>query len=231
MIYRRVTEVTEIDQPTIPELPNYWNQQPSFGQTGFDNKSPTLGPFLKRKRTMESWEDLSLSEEVRSFKRVRVLSNIKKARRAAFTSWEKKAPWVATELGKTHSVSFHGNSEDKSSWTTDVGTPFRDFPARETIVPDASLFPSSAFRQSEDLAHTSDSEDDDRGSAAEHCEPATNTQHELLFYSERYRNFEVEYKAYCASGEGRLVRSPRTLDLGCLTVMTAMGRGNCVVVM
>lgn len=77
MIYRRVTEVTEIDQPTIPGLPNHWSQRPSFGRSGFNDRLPTMGPFLKRKRSMESWEELSLSEEVRSFKRVRIYPTLK----------------------------------------------------------------------------------------------------------------------------------------------------------
>lgn len=97
MIYRHVTEITEIDQPIISGLPKYWSQQPSFGRTCFSNQPPKLGPFLKRERTMGSWEELSLSEEVRSFKGVRILSKIEKARKTAFASWEDKAPWVATD--------------------------------------------------------------------------------------------------------------------------------------
>jgi hypothetical protein len=97
MIYRRITEVNEVDQPPIPGLPNYWSRKPAFGRTGFNIQPETFGPFLKRKRAMESWEELSLSEQVRNFKRVRVLSNIKKTRRAAFTSWEEKTSWATMD--------------------------------------------------------------------------------------------------------------------------------------
>lgn len=141
MIYRRVTEVTEISQPTIPGLPNYWSQRPSFGRPGFHNKEPTMGPFLKRKRTMESWEELSLSEEVRSFKRVRILSNIRKARRTAFASWEDRISWHITESKRMSTVACDDRLTAKSTSTAEVDADFRNLRTESVILSGASFFP------------------------------------------------------------------------------------------
>lgn len=147
MIYRRVTEVTEVDQPTIPGLPNYWSQRPSFGRSGFKNQSPKMGPFLKRKRSMESWEDLSLSEEVRSFKRVRILSNIKKPRRAAFVSWEHKASWSVTESDQVDTVAGDDRFGSKSTSTSKVDATFRNLLPESIILSGATFFPSDEDKQ------------------------------------------------------------------------------------
>lgn len=61
MIYRRITEVSEV-QPT------------------------RSGPYPKSKWAVESWDERSLSEEVRHFKRVRILLNVIKTRGTAFAS-------------------------------------------------------------------------------------------------------------------------------------------------
>lgn len=140
MVYRRVTEVTEVDQPTIPGLPNYWSQRPSFGRSGFDNESPKMGPFLKRKRTMESWEELSLSEEVRSFKRVRILSNIKKTRKAAFASWEDKESWSVRGNDRTDIVARDDRMGAKSTPTAEVDAPFRTLVTESIILSGATFF-------------------------------------------------------------------------------------------
>lgn len=150
MVYRRVTEVTEVDQPTIPGLPNYWTERPSFGRSGFNNEPPKMGPFLKRKRSMESWEELSLSEEVRSFKRVRVLSNIKKTRKAAFASWEDKSSWSVTESGRTGTVAGCDSSGSKSTPTAEVDAPFRTLLTETFFLPGATFFPRDEDNKSEE---------------------------------------------------------------------------------
>lgn len=137
MIYRRVTEITEIDQPSMPGLPKYWSQQPSFGRTGFSNQPPKLGPFLKRKRIMDSWEELSLSEEVRSFKRVRILSKFEKARKTAFdswASWEDKVPWVATETKQDVPTALRTHLESFAARAADNDAACQIFPRRETVI-------------------------------------------------------------------------------------------------
>lgn len=146
MIYRRITRVTEVDQPTIPGLPKHWSQQPSFGQTGFNNQPQTFGPFLKRKRTVDSWEELSLSEQVRNFKRVRVLSNIKKTRRAGFAFWEEKPLWPTTEIKGVATSGWDGkakanlNSNSNSNAGNDAG--FMNFGAESerTILSGATFY-------------------------------------------------------------------------------------------
>lgn len=162
MIYRRVTEVMEIDQPTIPGLPNYWSQRPSFGRSGFHNQPPKIGPFLKRKRSMESWEELSLSEEVRSFKRVRILSSIKKTRKAAFASWEEKASWSVTESDQIDTVTGDDRFGAKSSSTAEIDANFRNFPPESIILSGATFFPSNEDKQPGERVptHTLDSEED-----------------------------------------------------------------------
>lgn len=88
MVYQRITEVVEVDQ-TIPDLPKPWNERPRFGSTAFECKSSTrYGPFPKRKRETEDWDELSLSEEIRCFKRVRILSRTERMKTTAFTTWE-----------------------------------------------------------------------------------------------------------------------------------------------
>lgn len=186
MIYRRVTEVTEIDQQSIPDLPNHWSQRPSFGRSGFNIQPPTMGPFLKRKRSMASWdrEDLSLSEQVRSFKRVRILSNIKRTRRPAFASWEEKTSWGP--------VASDDHFENKSTWTIVNGASPKSRPRRQSSdIESSSLLKSRAY--------TPDTADDDCKSASENCvSPAenapseTDTQRELLSYSKLYRGCSAE---------------------------------------
>lgn len=176
MVYRRVTEVTEVDQPTIPGLPDYWSQRPSFGRSGFNNQSPTLGPFLKRKRTMESWEELSLSEEVRSFKRVKILSNIRKARRTAFALWEYKTPWVATEKEQTATVALDDCPQGKSTRTIETGYTFRNLHSGDSVLSEAS--PSPLY-ESEDpeggsYAHTMASNNEIHRLSTSRCSLATN---------------------------------------------------------
>lgn len=140
MVYRRVTEITKVDQPTIPGLPNYWSRRPSFGRSGFNNEPPKMGPFLKRKRSMESWEELSLSEEVRSFKRVRILSNIKKTRKAAFASWEDKASWSVTGNDRADIVASDDRMRAKSTPTAEVGAPFRTLLTESIVLSGATFF-------------------------------------------------------------------------------------------
>lgn len=163
MIYRRVTEVTEIDQPTIPGLPNYWSQRPSFGRSGFNNMPPIMGPFLKRKRSMESWEELSLSEEVRSFKRVRILSNVKKTRRAAFSSWEDKMSWDVTESKRIETVASDDRFGPKSAPAFETHADIRNQLTDSIVYSGASFFPRDEDEQSGEIAapHILDSEDDD----------------------------------------------------------------------
>lgn len=160
MIYRRVTEVTEVDQPTIPGLPNHWSKRPSFGRSGFNNQAPKMGPFLKRKRSMKTWEDRSLSEEVRSFKRVRILSRIKKARRAAFASWEHKASWSVTESDQIVTVTGDDRFGAESTSTAEVDVTFRNLVPESNILSGATFLPSVEDKQSRKrvLAHTLDSE-------------------------------------------------------------------------
>lgn len=141
MIYCRVTEVTEVDLPTIPATPDYWSQQPSFGQAGFSNQSVNFGPFLKRKRTVESWEHLSLSEEVRHFKRVRIQSKIKKPRRTAFASWEDRMSWAMIESKRTDNARCNPGFEAQSTFTPEIGVGFRNMPTENTILSGASFYP------------------------------------------------------------------------------------------
>lgn len=161
MIYRHVTEITEVDQPTIPVLPNHWSERPSFGQRGFNDHRLSFGPFLKRKRTMESWEELSLSEEVRSFKRVRILSNIKKARRAAFASWEDKLLWKVGENEKIHTVSGEHSFETKSTSSARIDVGRNDLLA-STLLSGASFYGTTKAEKSEERvpAQTIDIEED-----------------------------------------------------------------------
>lgn len=86
MIYRHVAEVNEVAQPIIPSPPDYWSQQPSFGGAGFSDQPARFGPYPKRKWTVDIWDERSLSEKVRHFKRVRILTNVKENRRAVFAS-------------------------------------------------------------------------------------------------------------------------------------------------
>lgn len=130
----------EIDQPTIPGLPNYWTQQPLFGKTGFNDQLPTMGPFPKRRRIMDNWEELSLSEQVRSFKRVRILSNIKKARLRAFASWEDRMPWGVTETERVDPSACNPVSKDKSTSCCDVNAGSGNFFNGNVILSGASSF-------------------------------------------------------------------------------------------
>ncbi|KAL1854486.1 hypothetical protein Daus18300_011407 [Diaporthe australafricana] len=109
MIYRRITEVVEVDQ-TIPDLPKHWSQRPQFGSTAFNWNPSTFGPFPKRKRKMDEWTELSLSVEIRSFKRVRILSKLEKTKKSAFTTWDQEAPWVG--LGAANASVFNGANKD-----------------------------------------------------------------------------------------------------------------------
>lgn len=70
---------------------------------------------------MESWEELSLSEVVRNFKRVRVLYNIKKTRRAGFASWEDKTSWAITESNRVDTIG--SNNSLKADLSSNAGTP------------------------------------------------------------------------------------------------------------
>lgn len=176
MIYRRVTEITEIDQPTIPGLPNHWTQQPSFGQTGFHNIPSILGPFPNRQRSMQSWEELSLSEEVRSFKRVWIVSNIKKARKGAFASWEDRTPWGTIDMEWKTTAPF--DDHEGGRFTTTIGTDagLRSFGPREPVVTAAHPFPpyDPLYSEHRFCPHISDSNEDDRGPTSDHCPSAMN---------------------------------------------------------
>lgn len=101
MVFRRITELVEVDR-VIPDLPKHWPRQPTFGISAFNLKPSAFGPFPERKRDMEDWKELSLSEEIRSFKRVRILSKLKKSRISAFATWNTKKPW--NELGVSDST-------------------------------------------------------------------------------------------------------------------------------
>ena len=70
---------------------------------------------------MESWEELSLSEVVRNFKRVRVLYNIKKTRKAGFASWEDKRSWAITESNRVDIIG--SNDSLKADPSSNAGTP------------------------------------------------------------------------------------------------------------
>lgn len=155
MIYRRVTEVTEVDQPTIPGLTNHWSQRPSFGLSGFNNQQPRMGPFFKRKRSMESWEELSLSEEVRSFKRVRILSNIKKTRKTAFSSWEDKSSWSMTENDRIDTAVGDDSLRAKSTPTAEVDAPFKTLLTESIILSGATFFLSDKDKKSGEGTFTS----------------------------------------------------------------------------
>lgn len=186
MIYRRVTEVTEIDQPTIPGLPNHWSQRPSFGRSGLNARLPTMGPFLKRKRSMESWEELSLSKEVRSFKRVRILSNIKRARRAAFASWEDKMSWPVKGSKPIDTVAGDDRLGAESTSTAEVDATFGNLLTESIILSGAAFFPSEEEERSEKElpTHTHDSVEDADDSRKDYYRYGSLTEAQIY---ERYR--------------------------------------------
>lgn len=205
MIYRRVTEVTEVDQPAIPGLPNYWSQRPSFGRSGFNNQLPTLGPFLKRKRTMDSWEELSLSEEVRNFKRVRILSNIKKARKAAFALWEDKTSWGATEIEQINTIDRNDSFEAKATLAAEFNAGLRNLPTESTILSGASFYPRVEDEYSEEkiLAHTRESEKHDTSGSEEHILRSGEGTHHSKQYHNGHRHLARARED--ENDEGRLV--------------------------
>lgn len=121
-----------------------------------------MGPLLKRKRSIESWEDLSLSEEVRSFKRVRILSNVKKARKAAFTSWEDRMSWVMTGDEPLDTDACDDGLGTSAASTAEAAADFKDLLSESIILSGASYFPRTKDERPEETisAHTSNSEED-----------------------------------------------------------------------
>ncbi|KAH8756644.1 hypothetical protein F5883DRAFT_568977 [Diaporthe sp. PMI_573] len=212
MVYRRITEVTEVDQPPIPELPNYWSQQPSFGRTGFNNQPQTFGPFLKRKRTMESWEELSLSEEVRNFKRVRILSNIKKTRRAAFASWEDKKSWATTPSKQAGPVGCNNSLEASSTSNAAMDSGLRNCLGEGISFSDASFWPQAEGEGLRErvFANTPDSEEDDSSDSEGHVPGSTEDARDFKTGSQDWGRFAQVPED--DRDEGRLVEFPDGSD-------------------
>lgn len=114
---------------------------------------------------MESWAELSLSEEVRNFKRVRILSNIKKTRRAAFSSWEDKTSWTTPESKQFNAVGRNDSLEAKTISTAGMHTVLENAPAKSIILSGASFYPEEELLKERVLAHAvnSDEEEDSDG--------------------------------------------------------------------
>lgn len=122
-----------------------------------------MGPFLKRKRSMESWEDLSLSEEVRNFKRVRILSNVKKARRAAFASWEDRSSWAVPKSKRIDTVARVDRFGAESTSTVEVDASSWSLLTESIILSGATFFPDYEEEEFEERVCpcTLDPEEDD----------------------------------------------------------------------
>lgn len=90
MIYQRVIDVVDVDFPSPPKMSNPWSRPHSFGKTSFGNSPSVSGPQPKRKWDPEDWQDLS--EQITSFKRVRILTKEERVRDYGFSSWSNSSP-------------------------------------------------------------------------------------------------------------------------------------------
>lgn len=107
---------------------------------------------------METWEELSLSEEVRSFKRVRILSKIERARKAAFASWEDKISWNLAESDGMDTFACDVQSWAKSASAVEVGADFKAFLKEGNTLSAASFYREGENEKlgERNLAHTAE---------------------------------------------------------------------------
>lgn len=99
MIYRRITDVVDVDSCSPPKMSNPWSRPHVFGEASFENSPSVFGPKPKRKWEPEDWQDLS--EQISSFKRVRILTKEERIRNCVFSSWSKSSPLDALNASKT----------------------------------------------------------------------------------------------------------------------------------
>lgn len=98
MIYRRIIDIVNVDSPSPPTMSNPWSKPHVFGETSFENKPSVFGPKPKRKWEPEDWQDLS--EQISSFKRVRILTKEERVRNYVFSSWSNSSPLGALNSSK-----------------------------------------------------------------------------------------------------------------------------------
>lgn len=98
MIYRRITDVVDVDSPSPPKMSNPWSRPHVFGETSFENIPPVFGPKPKRKWEPEDWQDLS--EQISSFKRVVILTKEERVRNYVSSSLSKSSPLNALNASK-----------------------------------------------------------------------------------------------------------------------------------
>lgn len=129
---------------------------------------------------------------------MRILSNIKKARRGAFASWEDRTPWEAIDKEWKTTAPFDDHDGARFTTAGTIGTDagLRNFGPREPVVTAAHTFPPDhpLFSEHRFSPHLSDSNEDDRGPTSDHCPSATNhltpAKQRLVefFYNERLRS-------------------------------------------